>query len=63
MDKYFKKWERQCIVLTIVSGFIGLACIHYNIPMLAWAIGIYTGIIIRYIPINETGKENETENS
>lgn len=60
MKKYLEAWETKVISICIVSGVMALICVHYGIPMAGWSIGVFSGIIIGYIPlISEKEKENE----
>ena len=60
MKKYLEAWETKVITLCIVSGLLALICVHYNVPMLGWGIGVFSGIIIGHLP---TEKKVEDEQS
>jgi hypothetical protein len=54
----FKKWELQLIAFAIGSGVISLILLGMfpNHPIVVWIIGVFTGLIMAYIKV-----ENETE--
>jgi len=50
VKKYLEAWETKVIAVCVVSGILGMVCVHYGIPMAGWGIGVFSGIIIGYLP-------------
>jgi len=61
MKKYLKPWEIQTIVIGIISGLLALLCNYYRLPMVFWGIGIFSGIIIGYLPTEKEMKDEQRE--